>query len=364
MFAHPPTTTAQVMHPEVYSQGRQPVPVPMPAIPAGWKRITDGSMGEVGTRAELELCLARPQAVALAAEWRGDRFVVGERPDGKLGLVWQVAFESPKQAMAFAGALLAQRPCWEKIRGTGAGSMGDSVALLPMGRSVVLARGVEPAARTAVLFPGMAPVEWMPLMARWQKPLAPAPTPRPPLGEITLAPLRGAPIATQRGHLEANRYVDPGLGLAAEVPAGFTPNIGNQGVALSIQQPSGGGGFFSYIAAAPTDELRRQTFEGFIGGMNSTLGGGRHLEEEGAEAPVTLPLGAGFEKRWKVSDTQFEVQAAVLPACGGRASYLLGAVSSDPDARTALRHWMESFQIDPKAKSPVCDAPGPTPAAR
>ena len=352
MFAHPPQTTAQIIHPQVYTQGRQAVPVPVPAIPAGWKPITDGSMGELGTRAVLEVCSTRAEAETAAASWRGDRFVVAERPDGRLGLVWQLALGSPGETTTLARRLLAQRTCWDKVRGDGNGAVGEQVQVLPRGATVVLVRGADKP-------------EWSPLEAEWSKPLAPAPMSAPPLGAITLAPLQAGPIATQSGRLEGHLYVDPGLALSAAVPEGFTPKVGAQGVGLSLQRPGGGGGgFFSYIASAPTEDLRQQTFAGFIGGMNSTLGEGRHLEEESPEAPVNLPLGKGFEKRWKVSDTQFEVRAAILPACGGRAAYLLGMVSSDPDARAVLQHWMESFRVDPKAKAPVCDAPAGAPSAK
>ncbi len=345
MFAHPPQTTAQVLHPEVYAQGRQAVPVPRPAMPAGWKRLTDGSLGELGARAVLEVCSTLPDAVAAAAGWRGDHFVVAERPDGRLGLVWQAAFGSPKEATAFAIALLAQRPCWDKVRGDGDGSVGAQLQVLPHGTTVVLVRGAEAA-------------EWGPLEADWSRPLPAAKPPKPPLGAITLAPLEVGAVATQSGRLEGNRYVDPGLALTATIPEGFSPKVGAQGVALSLTRigGGGGGGFFSYIASAPTVDLRQQTFAGFIGGMNSTLGGGKHLEEAGDEVAVALPLGKGFEKRWKVSDTQFEVRATILPACGGRAAYFLGTVSADPDVRALLGHWMESFQVDSKAKAPVCDA--------
>ena len=277
--------------------------------------------------------------------------IIGERPDGKLGLVWQATFESPSTANAFSAGLVAQEPCWAKVRGDGPGSVAEPVQVLPLGRTVVLVRGATATESAA-------------LVASLSRSLPAAPSPTPPLGRIALAPLRPAPLATQHGHLEGDRYVDPGLALTADVPPGFAPNLSVQGVGLSLQRATEapGGGFFSYIASPPSAEFRRQTFESFIGGMNSTLGGGQHFEEVRAEAPVKLPLGQGFEKRWRVSDTQVEVRAAILPACGGHALYLLGSVSSNPDSRDRLGRWMESFRVDPQAKAPICDsfAAGPS----
>jgi hypothetical protein len=345
MFLHPPISTSQVLHPPNYAAGRPVTAVPTPAIPPDWKPISDGELGEVGTRAVLETCLPRQQAVATASSWRGDHFALATRPDGTLGLVWRVATLSVGSSSVLAGALRAQEPCWDKVRGAGPGSIGEPVQVLQEGKSVLVVRGVTPKEAAG-------------LQDSWSKPLPRPPRSKPPLGKITLAPLHGAPIPTQVGRLDGSRYVDSGLALSAQIPEGFAARVGQQGVGLSVSRTKGGrgGGFFSYIPTAPTDELRRQTFAGFIGGMNASLGGGRHVEEEGAETSVTLPLGQGFEQRWKVSGASIEVRAAILPACGGRTAYLVGSVSSDADTRALLDRWMESFQIDANAKAPVCDA--------
>ena len=58
VYANPPASTSQILHPELYTNGVQPVAVTVPAVPAslgsGWKRIMADTLGELQLRIWLE----------------------------------------------------------------------------------------------------------------------------------------------------------------------------------------------------------------------------------------------------------------------------------------------------------------------
>jgi hypothetical protein len=83
-FTTPPTSTAQVIHPDLFLAGRAPVSVEPPA--ADGTVIDKGVLGEFG----LDLILERlhgfnqvttSQAQAIASGWSGDRYVAWEQGD-------------------------------------------------------------------------------------------------------------------------------------------------------------------------------------------------------------------------------------------------------------------------------------------
>jgi len=345
MFSHWPATTQQVMDPATYATGRRGSDVPSPALPPGWRRVSTGEMGELGTLAILETCLPRKAASAQASDWQGDRYVIGERPDGKLGLIWRVALPSPAAARRFAAALEAQQKCWDEVRGDGRGSIGPELSVQPFGSTTVLARGLP-----IRDFASDADV--------WSQPIAPPAAPVPPLGAgLVLAPIRPTELHARHGQIVGARWEDAGLGLSASLPAGFTASTGIAQVGLVLQKagPGGGMGFYTYVASRMSDELTRQTFAGFVGGLNSSLGGGLKLEDGGG-GDIDLPLGRGQERRWGLAGKPVSVRAILVPVCGGAGAVVLGSVTMDEAGAAAIEGWFHSFRVDAGA-APECPAP-------
>jgi hypothetical protein len=81
-FTTPPTSTAQVIHPDLFLAGRAPVSVDFPA--ADGAVIDKGMLGEFGLDLVLERLNARgevtsAQAQAIAAGWSGDRYIAWDQ---------------------------------------------------------------------------------------------------------------------------------------------------------------------------------------------------------------------------------------------------------------------------------------------
>jgi hypothetical protein len=127
VFADPPRSTAQIIHPERYLERRvDPVPVALPdlaAVLGGGHLVLDDVAGEFMLAAVLREGLG-DDAGALAAAWRGDRYALWEDRSGTAVLVSLSAWEDEPAAIAFADAsarLLARKhsppgpgaPAWE-----------------------------------------------------------------------------------------------------------------------------------------------------------------------------------------------------------------------------------------------------------
>jgi hypothetical protein len=142
MYDDPPVSTEQVLHPDTYAAGEDPVDVVMPdglveAMGAGWSLGLEDTFGEY----QLSIWLAESgnaEAVATraAAGWGGDRMAYLTGPDGADALVWRTEWDSEDDAAQFATAAL-----------TAVGGLGDADVLgVPEGteRWVILAS--DPAA--------------------------------------------------------------------------------------------------------------------------------------------------------------------------------------------------------------------------
>jgi hypothetical protein len=109
IFANPPESTAQVLHPERYRDQVHPREVQMPeladALGPQWRKVGSGVLGELDTRVLLEQWgAARRDAASIAAGWTGDRWQLVESADGRRGMALKFSWESPEAAGAFFGA--------------------------------------------------------------------------------------------------------------------------------------------------------------------------------------------------------------------------------------------------------------------
>jgi hypothetical protein len=113
VYADPPASTAQILHPEKYfpETRENPIPVTFPDTTfRGEKALADNVLGEMGCRILFSQTDAE-SADQIAAGWRGDRYLVF---DGGKELFWKTVWNSPQAAEAAADAIQAM--CSRRFR--------------------------------------------------------------------------------------------------------------------------------------------------------------------------------------------------------------------------------------------------------
>jgi hypothetical protein len=87
VFAKPPISTQQILHPDLYKSGKAPSAVSLPAMDkdlgGDWKKLEDNIMGEFGWKQVLKQFLGETKATPVSAAWDGDRYVVYEHKQSK-----------------------------------------------------------------------------------------------------------------------------------------------------------------------------------------------------------------------------------------------------------------------------------------
>ena len=112
VYANPPASTSQILHPELYTNGVQPVAVTAPAVPAslgsGWKQTMADTLGEFQLRIWLEgeapTNDQTTAATTATANWGGDRVALYEGPNGAWAVVLHTEWRSEAGATAFTDA--------------------------------------------------------------------------------------------------------------------------------------------------------------------------------------------------------------------------------------------------------------------
>jgi hypothetical protein len=108
VFARPPVSTQQIMHPEIYRAAKVPAVVKTdlpPGLPDGtWNKLEENVLGEFGWKEVLKQYLDEDRAKTLAAAWEGDSYITFEQKDSKrLLLVARVRLSSVEAAGRFFG---------------------------------------------------------------------------------------------------------------------------------------------------------------------------------------------------------------------------------------------------------------------
>jgi hypothetical protein len=108
LFANPPVSTQQIMHPDLYLAGVKPEKVTLPAwkdtVPADWRLLEENVLGEFNLAEVLKQYLGEDRADALAAAWRGDRYASFENSKTReTPLLVLIALASAEDAARFAG---------------------------------------------------------------------------------------------------------------------------------------------------------------------------------------------------------------------------------------------------------------------
>jgi hypothetical protein len=108
VFANPPVSTQQIMHPALYHSGKVPAQVKLPDVDKllgpEWTKLEENVMGEFGWKEVFKQYLGDDRAKILAAAWEGDRYAVFEQKQTKrLVLVTRVRFNTDAQAARYFG---------------------------------------------------------------------------------------------------------------------------------------------------------------------------------------------------------------------------------------------------------------------
>lgn len=108
IFARPPLSTQQIMHPDLYRSYKVPAAVGLPSLEntlgTGWKKLEENTLGEFGWKEVLKQFLDEPRAAALTNFWEGDRYGVYEESGSKkLLLITHLRLASEAQANRFFG---------------------------------------------------------------------------------------------------------------------------------------------------------------------------------------------------------------------------------------------------------------------
>jgi len=106
VFANPPASTQQIMHPDLYLNGVTRAPVTLPdfsgLLPADWKKLDENLMGEFGLQEILKQFLQEKDALNIAPTWAGDRYAIFENQQTKQDLlVFRLRLTSDADAARF-----------------------------------------------------------------------------------------------------------------------------------------------------------------------------------------------------------------------------------------------------------------------
>jgi hypothetical protein len=115
LFENPPTSTAQIIHPEKYLAGAQPIPVAFPDLAAalgeGWKQARKDLLGEIDHRILIQQLVNRELGDRAAAGWAGDAFALlikGEESVVVVKSEWDSAAEAREWYDAYTQAVQAR----------------------------------------------------------------------------------------------------------------------------------------------------------------------------------------------------------------------------------------------------------------
>ncbi|MCX7683065.1 MAG: hypothetical protein N2508_14050 [Anaerolineae bacterium] len=156
-YINSPHSTAEIIHPELYLQGKPPARVIVPdissALPAGWQMVTQDTLGEFTVGLYLETVLPSEVAWRAVAGWNGDTFVVWANADGGRVLIWRTIWESTTEAAEFEaalGALIPQLYLPARPLAIPRGPVGQwwdteagAICLMRLGRYVTLVRAPD-----------------------------------------------------------------------------------------------------------------------------------------------------------------------------------------------------------------------------
>jgi len=108
VFANPPISTQQILHPEDYLNSVKPAAVALPGldrnVPPGWKKLDENVLGEFGLLEVLKQFIGQDRAQTLSPAWTGDRYATFENEKTKATLlVFRLALDNEEDTARFFG---------------------------------------------------------------------------------------------------------------------------------------------------------------------------------------------------------------------------------------------------------------------
>lgn len=105
-FLNPPRSTEQILHPERYLAGEQPLPVSLPPLTntlgGGWRWVDGNVLGEFFLQRYLDQQVSASSAAAAADGWGGDRYAVHQNEEsGQIVMVMCTVWDSEDEAAEF-----------------------------------------------------------------------------------------------------------------------------------------------------------------------------------------------------------------------------------------------------------------------
>jgi hypothetical protein len=103
VFRRPPVSSQQILHPEMYRQGVKPVSprLPEPASTRGWRRLVEGSLGELDLSILLRQWTGAEAAQRVAPGWRGGAYRLLENKAGRTLLLHVTEWSDAETAGEF-----------------------------------------------------------------------------------------------------------------------------------------------------------------------------------------------------------------------------------------------------------------------
>ena len=322
MFKNPPVSSHQVLHPDAYFAGEQPVALPFPPAPLGTRILATGRMGELGVRVALEICVDRAVVKDFVQRWAGDAYTIVADSKGALSLFWTSAW-SGDGARSIANLLQLEQPCWEES------ALAGTAKISLAGEVVAVSRG------TAALDAAQA----RQLTARPR-----SPPPSPPLGDVP-APPPPAPASLVEGKLVSSQ-----LALQGEVPEGYAQDESDPAAGLAIQRPNAGSASLSFVP----DALKDEAMEMFLGRSSSQIAAAQGGRLALLVSTKRALLGAPevLERTWSIEGTGKTLRIDLAPFCHGQATLALVRIEDGRAAQDALERFVVSLKSTGAA--PAC----------
>jgi hypothetical protein len=314
MFAKPPSSSHQILHPDAYFAGEEPIPLPAPPAPLGTHIIATGRMGELGARVALESCVDRAVVKDFTPKWAGDAYTIVEGPGHALSLLWTSAW-SGGGATNIANLMALEQPCWDDSALPGPSKVATAGSL------VALVRGNLDRDTAAA------------------HQLATHPTPPkeiPPLGDVP-APPPPQPVQVENGSFQSHE-----LGLHGALPQGWVQTA-DPSAELSIERARAGSASLTFMPEPLAGDALESFFDRASAQLATVHGGHLALTAKGRHqiAGVTAQ-----ERVWSLEGTETKLRIDVAPFCADKGSLSLIRVEMAPGAREALERFADSIEAN------------------